>query len=74
VLHTRAARANKLQGVEIDLLEALGIIRAAGGARRTGRLGWRDAGRRGLQRDQLRGIALRQGLATSDRVDSTKEP
>jgi hypothetical protein len=60
MLHAHAARAHQLQGIQIDLLKVFGIARAAG---RTGRLGRRDAGRRGLQGDQLRGVALRQGLA-----------
>ena len=58
VLYAHAARAHQLEGVEIDLLVSAKLtrIRLDGG-------GPRDACRRGLERDQLRRIALRQRLA-----------
>ena len=73
MLQADAARTHQLQGVEIDLLEALGIGRAIGGSagRTCGTSGMSgmsslsscDAGRRRLQGDQLSGVALSQGLA-----------
>ena len=58
VLYAHAALAHQLEGAEIDLLVSAKLtrIRLDGG-------GPRDACRRGLERDQLRHIALRQRLA-----------
>lgn len=58
MLDADAARAHQIEGVEIELLVAARLARV-----RHGCLGGRDARSRGPQRNQLRRIALRQGLA-----------
>ena len=57
MLDAHAARAHQIEQIEIDLLAS---ARLAGV--RPGGLTGRDARRRGLHRDQLRRIALRQSL------------
>jgi len=58
MLDPHAARAHEVQGIEIDLLVSARLARVRLGGRSR-----RDARRRGPQRDQLRRVALRQGLA-----------
>ena len=58
MLDPHAARAHQIEGVEIDLLVSPRLARV-----RLGGFKGRDACSRGPQRNQLRRIALRQGVA-----------
>jgi len=60
MLDAHATRAHQIEVIEIDLLIAAWLARV-----RLGGSGGRDARSRGLPRDQLRRIALRQCLAHS---------
>ena len=60
MLHAHAAWAHQIERVEIDLLIPPHLVGVG-----LGRSGGREGGRRRLQRNQLRGVALRQGLTSA---------